>query len=62
MDGTPQEVFNHAQELLEMGLDIPELTRIFLELKRLGLVVPSVYTMDQAVEALVKLRGGNNYA
>ena len=62
MDGTPHEVFNHAQELLEMGLDIPELTRIFLELKRLGLVVPSVYTMDQAVEALVKLRGGNNYA
>lgn len=62
LDGTPQEVFNHAQELLEMGLDIPELTRIFLELKKLGLDVTPVYTMDQAVDALVKLRGGNSYA
>ncbi|MBO5892083.1 MAG: energy-coupling factor transporter ATPase [Oscillospiraceae bacterium] len=62
MDGTPQEVFNHALELLEMGLDIPELTRIFLELKKLGLDVAPVYTMDQAVEALVKLRGGNSHA
>ena len=62
MDGAPQEVFKHAQELLEMGLDIPELTRIFLELKKLGLLVDPVYTMDQAVAALVSLRGGNSYA
>ena len=34
MDGSPRDVFNRAQELLEMGLDIPELTRIFLELKK----------------------------
>ena len=26
MDGTPIEVFSHAQELLDMGLDIPALT------------------------------------
>ena len=62
MDGAPQEVFKHAQELLEMGLDIPELTRIFLELKKLGLQVDPVYTMDQAVAALVSLRGGNSHA
>ena len=62
LDGTPQEVFSHAQELVDMGLDIPELTRIFLELKKLGLDVAPVYTMDQAIEALVKLRGGNCHA
>ena len=62
IDGTPQEVFNRAQELTEIGLDIPELTRIFLELKKLGLDVDPVYTMDQAVEALVSLRGGNSHA
>ena len=44
MDGTPDEVFSHANELLEMGLDIPELTRVFLRLQKLGLDVKPVYT------------------
>ena len=39
-----------------MGLDIPELTQVFLQLRQLGLDVPAVYTMEQAVDALVKLR------
>ena len=52
MDGTPTEVFRHAEELLDMGLDIPVLTRVFLELRRLGLDVDRVYTMEQAVDAL----------
>ena len=56
MDGTPEQVFTRAEELLEMGLDIPELTQVFLQLRQLGLVVPAVYTMEQAVDALVKLR------
>ena len=62
MDGAPDEVFNHAQELLEMGLDIPEITRIFLELEKLGLDVPPVYTMQQAIDSLNKLRGGDCHA
>ena len=58
MDGTPDEVFSHAQELLEMGLDIPELTRVFLQLRKLGLDVPPVYSMEQAVKALETVKGG----
>jgi len=58
MDGTPDEVFCHAQELLDMGLDIPPLTRVFLQLQKLGVDVRSVYTMEQAVDALRKLKGG----
>ena len=58
MDGTPEEVFQRAEELVEMGLNIPQVTRVFLELKKLGLDVESVYTIDQAVEALKKLKGG----
>ena len=57
MDGTPSEVFCHAQELLDMGLDIPEITRVFLQLQKLGLDVPSVYSVEQAREALNKLKG-----
>ena len=60
MDGSPIEVFSHAQELLDMGLDIPALTRIFLELQKLGLSVKQVYTMEQAVEALHKWKEGNH--
>ena len=62
MDGTPQEVFDHAQELLEMGLDIPEVTRVFLKLQQMGLPVNQVYTMDQAVAELKRLKGGVNHA
>jgi len=58
MDGTPAEVFARAEELVEMGLNIPEVTRVFLELKKLGLPVEPVYTIDQAVAVLTKLKGG----
>ena len=58
MDGTPEEVFQRAEELVAMGLNIPQVTRVFLELKKLGLDVDSVYTIDQAVAALKKLKGG----
>lgn len=62
MDGTPREVFLRAEELTEMGLNIPEVTQVFLRLKQMGLPVEPVYTLDQAVEALTKLRGGMAHA
>lgn len=62
MDGTPKEVFSRSRELLEMGLDIPEITQVFLKLAQLGLPVEPVYTMEQAVQALKQLRGGNLHA
>lgn len=62
MDGTPAEVFARADELLEMGLDIPEITRVFLRLSELGLDVPKVYTVEQAVQVLCALKGGDLHA
>ena len=62
MEGTPMEVFRHAQDLVDMGLDIPDITHVFLKLKQLGLPVEPVYTTEQAVAALMKLRGGNAHA
>ena len=58
MDGTPAEVFEHAQELLDMGLDIPDITRVFLRLRQMGMDVPRVYTVEQAVQVLTGLKGG----
>ena len=59
MDGTPAEVFARAEELVDMGLNIPQVTRVFLELKKKGLDVEPVYTLQQAVDALTALKGGN---
>ena len=58
MDGTPDQVFARTDELLEMGLDIPELTKVFMHLRQLGLHVPQVYTVDQAIAVLTALKGG----
>ena len=58
MDGTPAEVFARAEELVAMGLNIPQVTRVFLELRAMGLDVEPVYTIDQAVEALKAIKGG----
>ena len=62
MDGTPEEVFANAADLVEMGLDIPQVTQIFLHLQKLGLDVSNVYTIDQAVEELKRVRGGASHA
>lgn len=62
MDGTPLEVFARAQELLDMGLDIPQITGVFLKLQQLGVPVQQVYTMEQAIEELLRLRGGQAHA
>ena len=58
MDGPPAEVFTRAEELLKMGLDIPDITRVFLRLKQMGLAVEPVYTMEQAIETVKKLKEG----
>ena len=59
MAGTPAEVFARADELIAAGLDVPQVTRVFLELQRRGLSVdPSVYTVEQAVAQLRAMKGG----
>ena len=58
MDGTPTEVFARADELLEMGLDIPDVTKVFLKLRQMGVDIPQVYTIEQAVAVLTAIRGG----
>jgi len=62
MDGTPEEVFKRADELLEMGLDIPDVTRLFLKLREMGAPVEPVYTIEQAVQQLQAIRKGDIHA
>jgi energy-coupling factor transport system ATP-binding protein len=59
MTGKPSEVFSRAQELIEIGLDVPEITRVFLRLRELGVPVDSsVFTVEQAKDAILRLKRG----
>ena len=62
MDAPPAQVFTHAEELTQMGLNIPQVTQVFLELKKLGLDVKNVYTIDQAAAEIRRLKGGDCHA
>ena len=59
MDGTPREIFARAQELNEIGLGVPEATRIAAALAARGLAIdPAVYTVEELRDRLLALRGG----
>ena len=50
---TPRAVFAHAEEIIAAGLDIPQITKVMLELKKRGHDVDtSVYTVAQAMDVL----------
>ena len=56
MDGTPEQVFARAEELVAIGLDVPQITRVFMELKRMGISVgTSIYTVKYAAKILIDL-------
>lgn len=55
--GTPAETFSQAALLEKAGLDIPQITRVMLELRRRGYDVdPACYTVEQAYQALRAFR------
>ena len=54
MSGTRNEVFARGEELNAIGLDVPEITRVVMRLRALGLdLPPDMFTLDQAVNAIV---------
>ena len=59
MNGAPGEVFSHAAELVAMGLNVPCMTQVLLQLQQLGVDVPaSAYTVEQAADLLAPLLKG----
>ena len=58
MDAAPGAVFARAEELVDMGLNIPQVTQVFLHLRKMGVAVPNVYTIEQAIAVLKEIRGG----
>ena len=59
MSGTPHEVFSRAEELVAVGLNVPQVTRVAMELRRRGVGIdPAVYTVAELRRALSALKGG----
>ena len=59
MEGAPRQVFARAHELEQVGLDIPQVTKVALALRQRGLPVDTaVYTVEALREALLRLKGG----
>ena len=55
MYDTVERVFARAQELLDLGLSVPQVTQIFLRLKQMGLEIDTdVYTIPYAVKTVCR--------
>ena len=56
MAGSRDEIFSHAEKLEEVGLDIPQITRLALMLEKEGITFSeSLYTVGYATEAFAAL-------
>lgn len=59
MQDTVDEVYSRGEELRRIGLNIPEITEIFLRLRARGFDVPAnVYTVEQGAAILKALASG----
>ena len=57
MYDTVEKVFARAPELLELGLSVPQVTKIFLKLREMGVDVPAdVYTIPYAVKTILEAK------
>lgn len=58
MDGTKEEVFSRMEELEKIGLGIPAVSKVILNLRKKGYNLPeNIYTVSQAKTELLKLLG-----
>ncbi len=47
MDGTPVEIFSQVEKLRSVGLDVPQVTELFYDLKQSGLPLPDGILDDE---------------
>ncbi len=58
MFGDVDSVYSHGDELKKMGLNVPEITDIFLKLKASGVdCKTNIYTVEQGVQEFKRLTG-----
>ena len=63
MFDTVENVFKNGDRLRSIGLNVPIVTRVFDELKNMGIPVPDdVFTVSRAVEVLKQIKAGGGNA
>lgn len=57
MYGDVAEVYSRGDELSKMGLNVPQITRVFMGLKKKGFdVSEGVYTVEQGLKEIIRLK------
>ena len=56
MEGSAKDIFSNSQTLSSIGLDIPQITKLMLKLKEMGLDVDTgAYTVEAALDNLMEI-------
>lgn len=56
MYGTVEEIYSESSKIIDMGLDVPQITRVFMKLKEKGVDIRSnVYTVEQGKKEIERI-------
>jgi energy-coupling factor transport system ATP-binding protein len=61
MSGTPREVFNHVEEVKELGLDVPQVTEVSYMLEKEGYNIKPVLSIDEFINSNLGALSSNPY-
>lgn len=57
-DGTPKEVFKNVEKLKSLGLDVPQVTELAYELRKMGIEISDdVLTVDECFDEIIRILG-----
>lgn len=59
MYGAVDEIYSRSEELREIGLNVPQVSKIFEILNKSGLNIGSAYTVEKAAERILSLGGAS---
>ena len=58
LDGTPKEVFKNVEKLKSLGLDVPQVTELAYELRKMGIEISAdVLTVDECFDEIIRILG-----
>jgi len=58
LDGTPKEVFKNVEKLKSLDLDVPQVTELAYELRKMGIEISDdVLTVDECFDEIIRILG-----
>ena len=58
LDGTPKEVFKNVEKLKSLGLDVPQVTELAYELRKMGIEISDdALTVDEWFDEIIRILG-----